>query len=106
MLLSMSRGTTHRGKRTSTLSPAQGIAIFWGKQLHAARKNAGYTQTTFADACNVKQTTVSRYERGISPWTPEAMLRFAAILNLSMEELFPWTPGIVTAEQYRLGVAA
>ena len=89
-----------------TRTPAQQLAAQWGKRLRTARKDRGFTQTTFAEACSYNQTTISRFERGEGTWTPEFMLRFAAVLDHDLETLFPWPFGLVSAERYRIGVAA
>lgn len=91
---------------TGTQTPAQRVSASWGKRLRKAREDAGYTQITFGERTTFGQTTISRYERGVAPWTPEVMLRFAAVLNQEVDALFPWPVGITDIERYRLEVAA
>lgn len=82
------------------------LATQWGRRLRSARKDRGFTQITLGQACGYPQSTISRYERGSATWTHESMLLFAAVLDLSLEDLFPWPIGLVSAERFRLGVAA
>lgn len=86
-------------------TPAERIAKHWGDRLRSRRVSQGVTQVTLAKLTHYTQTTISRYERGEAPWTPEAMLCFAAVLGCELSDLFPWPPGIVDAERYRRGVA-
>lgn len=88
------------------LKPAERVARDWGLALRAARHRAGFTQTTFAATTGYNQSTISSYERGRSPWTPEVMLLFAAHLNMTVPELFPWPAFIEQIEKFRLGLAA
>lgn len=89
-----------------TQTPAQRVSENWGKRLRSARDKAGYTQITFGERTHLGQTTISRYERGVAPWTPEVMLRFAAVLDTEVDALFPWPVGITDVERFRLEVAA
>lgn len=82
-------------------TPSRRIAVLWGENLRRARSKAGFTQTTFAGAAGHTQTTISRYERGEAPWTPEVMLGFAVALSTTVPELFPWPLGIEDAERFR-----
>lgn len=91
---------------STALTPSGRVSESWGKRLRKAREAAELTQVAFGELTTFGQTTISRYERGIAPWTPEAMLRFAAVLNLEVDDLFPWPPGIKDVERFRLGVAA
>lgn len=92
-------------EQTAELTPGERIARDWGLALRRARKDAGYTQTTFAEKVGYTQTTVSSYERGRSPWTPEVLLLFAAHLGATVPELFPWPPFIEQIERFRLGLS-
>lgn len=82
-------------------APATRIAKNWGARLHDRRRDQGLTQETFADMVGRDQTTISRYERGEGPWTPEAMLLFAVALDTTVAALFPWPVGIEEAEKFR-----
>lgn len=87
-------------------TPAALLGERWGKCLTARRKAKKYSQATLAARVGRDQPWVSRYERGHGNWTLESMLLFAAALDVSVEELFSFTPGIVAMEQFRLGIAA
>lgn len=90
---------------TAIQTPAQRVSVNWGKRLRKARE-AKYTQVQFAERTQFGQTTISRYERGLIPWTPEVMLRFAVALDTEVDELFPWPVGITDMERYRQEVTA
>lgn len=90
----------------NTQTPAQRVSVFWGDSLKKARTNAGLTQVQLAARTHDSQTTISRFERGGIPWTPEAMLRFAAALDTEVDQLFRWPVGITDMERYRQEVAA
>lgn len=87
-------------------TPAAMLGKRWGKCLAARRKAKKYSQATLAARVQRDQPWVSRYERGHGNWTLEAMLLFAAALDIEVSELFSFTPGIEAMEQYRLGIAA
>lgn len=82
------------------MRPSERINRAWGENLRSARKVAGFTQETFAERAGMSQESVSRYERGVAPWTPEVMLIFAVALDRFVTQLFPWPVGIEDAERY------
>lgn len=88
-----------------TQTPAQRVSVNWGERLRNARKGT-YSQVQFAELTQFGQTTISRYERGLIPWTPEVMLRFAVALDMEVDRLFPWPVGITDLERYHREVAA
>lgn len=90
--------------RGRNATPAELLAAQWGKRLRSARIDRGFTQTTLAAACGHQQTTISRFERGQGTWSHEYALLFAAVLGYEIDDLFPWPPGLVYAERFRLGL--
>lgn len=82
-------------------TPSERIAKEWGVALRQERQRKGFTQMTFAAAVGRDQTTISRYERGEGPWTPEVMLSFAVALGTTVTKLFHWPVGIEDAERFR-----
>lgn len=84
-----------------TKTPSEMLAAEWGHKLRLARQSRGFTQAEFGDLVGRDQTSVSRYERGDGPWTPEVMLTFAVALGARVSELFPWPFGIEDMERYR-----
>lgn len=82
-------------------APSTRVASNWGTRLRQRRIEQALTQETFADLVGRDQTTISRYERGEGPWTPETMLTFAVALDTTVSALFPWPIGIEEAEKYR-----
>lgn len=82
--------------------PSKRIAVLWGLNLRKRRSDDGHTQTGLAELVGLSQETVSRYERGVAPWTPEMMLTFAVALDTRVADLFPWPTGIEDAEKFRL----
>lgn len=82
-------------------APSALIANNWGTRLRERRAELNLTQETFAELVGRDQTTISRYERGEGPWTPEAMLLFAVALDTTVAVLFPWPVGIEEAEKFR-----
>lgn len=86
--------------------PSRRVELLWGERLRKRRSNLGYTQTTFAQKVGHTQTTISRYERGEAPWTPEAMLTFAVALDTPVSDLFPWPMGVEDMERFRIGQVA
>lgn len=82
-------------------APSTLIATNWGTRLRQRRVDQGLTQETFAELVGRDQTTISRYERGEGPWTPEAMLLLAVALDTTVSALFPWPVGIEEAEKFR-----
>lgn len=50
-----------------------------GQRIQAARKKAGFTQTTFAEALGVKQPSVSAWERDDSEPSTELMIEIGAL---------------------------
>lgn len=87
-------------------TPAQLLSDQWAKRLAAARKAAGISQVALAEMVNHDQPWVSRFERGKGNWTIGTMVLFAAALNVPVDQLFPFSPGIEAMERYRLGLAA
>ena len=87
-------------------TPSGRVAKMWGVSLRKRRGALGYTQTTFAEKVGHTQTTISRYERGTAPWTPEVMLTFAVALDSTVPDLFPWPMGVEDMERFRIGAVA
>ncbi|MGL2963122.1 helix-turn-helix transcriptional regulator [Flavobacterium sp. RSB2_4_14] len=57
------------------------------KNLRKARKTKGLTQKQMADGIAMEQTTYSKKERGISPIRNEEWIRFAKILEVTVEDI-------------------
>lgn len=56
--------------------------------LRTARKEAGYTQESFALKIGVKRLSVARYESGTRKPSRDIAIRFAAELGLSTEQMW------------------
>jgi len=84
-----------------TRTPSEKLAAEWGSKLRQARQSKGFTQVTFGELVGRDQTSISRYERGDAPWTPDVMLSFAVALDTTVPQLFPWPFGIEDMERYR-----
>jgi repressor LexA len=60
----------------------------FGKMLRRLREEAGYkSQTRFAAACGVDNSTIARLERGETKPTPETLKKLAPCLGVPYEEL-------------------
>jgi transcriptional regulator with XRE-family HTH domain len=66
------------------------VDITIGLNLAKLRKDAGFTQKSFGEACTpaISSQQVSKYERGEDSITGRRLLDFAAILNCSPNDLF------------------
>lgn len=73
----------------------------WAAKVRQFRKEAGFSQVTFAAALGVDQTTVSRIERGKHPFNAELMVAIAAVLERELHEVFEYPPGLVSRAIYQ-----
>lgn len=64
----------------------------WGARIKAARRAAGYSQTSLAEAVNVQQTDVSRWESGQTAPRDDRRPTIAELLGLDVAQLFAFTP--------------
>lgn len=55
------------------------------EDLRAARKQAGYTQRTLAEALGVDRQTVYRWERGMHPVTGPALTLLRLVLGDALD---------------------
>lgn len=58
-----------------------------GERLARLRKQAGYTQTEFAEKVGITQVLVSGYETDRNQFSAEMAVRFALALDVSLDEL-------------------
>jgi len=56
-------------------------------QLATLRRNKGFTQTAFAEACAISLPMVQRYEAGTSQPTLDVIKKMAVILGVSADSL-------------------
>jgi transcriptional regulator with XRE-family HTH domain len=56
-------------------------------ELRKMRQSLGMTQRELAEALNVPQATISRWERGPKPGTEGTDIRHPTILKLAMQHL-------------------
>ena len=59
----------------------------FAKNLRALRESNGYTQAELAARIGVHQTAVSGYETGEKMPRTDTVVRLAAVLNVSIDEL-------------------
>src|SRR5690606_33650227 len=62
--------------------------MFRGDRLRDARTRAGYSQAELGVMTQTSQDQVSRCERGAVEPSPETVLRYADILNVSVDWLY------------------
>lgn len=67
----------------------QGIWDEWGRRVREARKEAGYTQVTFALDLDISQQRVSQLETGQAAPRDALKLRIARLLKRRVADLFP-----------------
>jgi transcriptional regulator with XRE-family HTH domain len=71
---------------------------YWGQSV---RKHRGTrSQKWLADQSRCDQTTVSRIERGIYRIGPELMVALSVALDVELDELFPFPPGLMSRARY------
>lgn len=63
-----------------------------GQRLGRLRRERGLTQAELAQALDVPQSYISRYERGVLRLHADLIIRSAAILRTSADELLGLTP--------------
>jgi DNA-binding XRE family transcriptional regulator len=61
----------------------------WGRRLREARREAGYTQVTFAAALKISQQRVSQFEKGLAAPRDWLKLEIAHRLECPVRKLFP-----------------
>jgi DNA-binding XRE family transcriptional regulator len=61
----------------------------WGRRLRDARRDAGYTQVTFAAALEISQQRISQFEKGLAAPRDELKIRIAQRLGCQVRKLFP-----------------
>jgi transcriptional regulator with XRE-family HTH domain len=75
----------------------EGLHESWGKRLRQRREalyeetnhNPLYTQAGLADACGIRQSTLSRIEAGQCP-SDSLKWKLAGALGMTVEDLFPY----------------
>lgn len=76
MILDMNRGRPAKKPRSS-----------FGKRLHAAREQAGLTQTELGRLLGVSQRAIAHWERTPTALYPEQLEALAKALDISADEL-------------------
>lgn len=71
---------------------------YWGERVREVRANR--SQTWLAAEAHVDQTTISRLERGKYKFSPQLMLDLAVALDMELEQLFRFPPGLASRRQY------
>jgi DNA-binding XRE family transcriptional regulator len=61
----------------------------WGRRVREARKDADYTQVTFAEALDISQQRISQLETGQLAPRDELKIRIARLLKRRISDLFP-----------------
>lgn len=61
--------------------------VVLGQHLAAIRKERGFTQVELAEKLGVIQSVVSSYERGRVRPHPDALIKIAEVLNVSLDNL-------------------
>jgi DNA-binding XRE family transcriptional regulator len=61
----------------------------WGRRVREARREAGYTQVTFAVDLGISQQRVSQLETGQLAPRDELKIRIARVLKRRVSDLFP-----------------
>ena len=64
------------------------MAIYFGDKIRAARKAAHLTQKDLADKLNVKNTTISNWEKDISRPDPDMIAKLCGVLGITPADLF------------------
>lgn len=64
------------------------VNIAFGKRVAELRKDAGYSQETFAFKCNVDRTYIGTIERGEKSPTLNTIDKIAQALGITKSELF------------------
>lgn len=62
----------------------------WGRNIAAGRKAIGLSrQEDLAAALRIRQSTVSKWERGVQAPRDDMKARLAALLHQDVQQLFP-----------------
>jgi transcriptional regulator with XRE-family HTH domain len=64
------------------------VNIAFGKRVAELRKDAGYSQETFAFKCNVDRTYIGTIERGEKSPTLNTIDKIAQAIGITKSELF------------------
>lgn len=67
----------------------------WGQNIRDGRSILGLRQEDLAGAIRVRQSTVSKWERGLMAPTDRMKVRLATVLHQDVRQLFPLTRGMV-----------
>jgi len=78
---------THPYNSSSMARPTKKTATDFGSRLAQARREAGLTQTQFAELLDISQQMVDYYERRAKNPTTAFVLKASAVLNISPELL-------------------
>ena len=90
--MSMSFDATHTlrlmGKRAAAKKPALDFGGEpLGQRLARLRKQRGFTQVELAEKVGITQVLISAYETGRAYFSVETAIRFALVLEISLDEL-------------------
>lgn len=64
------------------------ITEVWGQRIKAGREALSLTQVQLAERLGVEQTTVSRWEAGLTAPYRDRQVQLATVLNREWAELF------------------
>jgi transcriptional regulator with XRE-family HTH domain len=67
--------------------PAKGKRTEFGQRLYSIRQQAGLSQQQLAAQLGISQRAYAHWERNPVALRPEQLLKLAAVLNISVEEL-------------------
>ena len=62
-----------------------------GKRLKALRESIGISQVKMAELLGVKQSSINRYEQGLSAPSLETLVKYADYFDVSMDYIFART---------------
>lgn len=62
----------------------------WGRRLKSRREELHLSQEQLATVCGLRQSTISRIERGLDCPKDQTKWLIAGALGTTVETLFPW----------------
>ena len=86
-------------RKKTTEDPHKAVNLALGKRLAHFRNLRGLSQRELAERVNVVQAVVSDYEVGKLRLTAEAALRFAAALNVPIQDLLHTSKALPIAQE-------
>ncbi len=67
--------------------PVSEVAAEFGRRVRALRSEQGYSQESFAAACDIDRSYMGQIERGEKNVTLHTMLRLGGVLRVDLSEL-------------------